>query len=161
MSGMIQVPFGNTLVTRAAPLAGPEAYKTYGMSMPAETHWRPASCEEYGCEAYASGWVTTLDLSTELGRKQYHFITHDRERSHTEQRITGTLVKCLFPAGTPCFGRSEHKVPLERPARFYVAEGDFRGNPRRIPVRVHQRAEDWAEDFSGHLEGIKSLSERG
>lgn len=162
MSGMIQVPFGDATVTRPEPAGPASAYKTYGMSMPLQTHWRPATCEESGCAAYRNGWVSTFDLSTDLGRKQYHFCSKvDRDRSFTEQRPGGALVKLVYPPGTPCFARSEHKVPLERPARFYVAEGDFRGNPRRIPVRVHQRAEDWVEDFASHQDTIKTTLGRG
>lgn len=161
MSGMVSVPFGDTFVQRIAPLMPAQAYKTYGMSMPLKTHWRDATCEEADCEAYRSGWASTFDLSTVLGRKQYSFCTHDRERSYSEQRPGGTLVKLVYPPGTPCFRRSEHKVPLERPARFYVAEGDWRGNPRRTPARVHSRPEHWVEDFSAHADKIRTAVERG
>lgn len=161
MSGMIQVPFGNTSVWRPAPAMDPQYYKTYGMSRPLRTHWRPATCEEVSCEAYRCGWVTTVDLSTDLGRRQYHFITHDKSRRHSEQRVTATLVKLVFGPGNPCFRRGDHKLPLERPARFYVAEGDFRGNPRRIPVRVHHNGSDWAEDFGLHQDKLATAIGRG
>lgn len=158
---MVSVPFGHTRITRIAPLARPEAYKTYGMSMPLKSHWRRATCEEIGCEPYRSGWVTTVDLATDLGQKQYEFITHDTERRYSMQRVTMTIVKFVYGPGYPCFARSDHKVPLERPARLYVAEGDWRGNPRGIPVRVHSRAEDWIEDFSEHQDKLATAIQKG
>jgi hypothetical protein len=163
MSRLIQVPFGSRgqTVTRIAPLMGAEHYKTYGMARPLKTHWRPATCEEAGCLPYRKGWVTTVDLTTDLGQRQYHFITHDRERRYSVQRVTATLLKFTYGPGFPCFRRSEHRLPVERPARFYVAEGDFRGNPRRVPVRVHTRAEDWVEDFSGHQDKLVTALGRG
>lgn len=137
----------------------PGAYKTYGVAMPARTHWRPASCEEADCEAYRSGWVSTFDLSTDLGQQQYHYCTHDKTRSYSEQRSGGTLVKLVYAPGNRCFRK--HQVPLGRPARFYVSGGDWRGNPAGTATRVHQRAEDWVEDFSEHQDMITTAIERG
>jgi hypothetical protein len=157
--GTIQVPFGHAMVTRIAPKAGPDKYKTYGMSMPLKTHWRAATCEEVDCEAWRNGWVTTVDLSTDLGKKQYDLITHDRERRYTMQRVSLTLVKFVYGPGFPCFARSQHRTPLPRPARYIVAHGDWRGYLER--PRVHQRAEDWVEDFALHHDQIRTAIERG
>ena len=146
---------------RIDPLMPAEAYKTYGWSMPLATHWRPATCEEAGCEHYRDGWVTTLDLSTELGQKQYAFCKGDRERRFTEQRPGAGTVKLAYGPGQPCFRRGDHKLPLGRPARFYVVEGDWRGNPRGVPARVHPRAELWCEDFAEHQDKLATAIERG
>lgn len=159
MAQMVQVPFGNTRVNRVMPAMPVQNYTTYGMSRPLATHWRPATCEEAGCAAYRHGWVTTVDLSTDLGQRQYHYVTHDRTRRFTEQRVTATLVKLLFGPGQPCFRASEHRVPLERPARFIVAHGDWRGYLGT--PRVHVRAEDWIEDFSEHLDRLATAIEKG
>lgn len=156
---MVSVPFGDTTVQRIAPLHPRQAYKTYGLSMPLETHWRPATCEEVDCGAWKHGWVTTTDLDTELGRQQYELITHDRERRYTMQRVSLTLVKFVYGPGFPCFARSKHRVPLERPARFIVAHGDWRGYLER--PRVHSRAADWVEDFAIHADKIKTAVGRG
>lgn len=161
MAGMIQTPFGHTTVSRVEPLMAPEAYKTYGMSMPLRTHWRPATCEEVGCAAYRSGWVSTFDLSTELGQKQYAYCKDDRSRSFSMQQASMTLVKLVYKPGNKCFQASDHKLPLGRPGRFYVAEGDFRGNPRNIPVRVHRSADNWVEDFSEHQDKIATAIQKG
>lgn len=155
------VPFGQATVSRIDPVGPAHAYKTYGMSMPLRTHWRQVSCEEIGCEAYLHGWVSTFDVSTELGQRQFAFCRMDRTRSYSLQRPSVSLVKLVYAPGNTCFRRDEHRVPLQRPARFYVAGGDFRGNPRGIPLRVHQRAEDWCEDFAEHQDRLSAAIERG
>jgi len=158
---MIQVPFGTALVSRIEPGMPAAAYKTYGWSMPLRTHWRKATCEETGCDHYASGWVSTFDLGTDLGQRQYHYCTHDRTRRFTEQRVSLTLVKLIYAPGSTCFRRDEHRIPLARPGRFYVSGGDFRGNPRGIPARVHHSAADWCEDFAEHQDKLAAAIERG
>lgn len=159
--GMIQTPYGYTTVSRIEPLMPAQAYKTYGMSMPIRTHWRPATCEEIGCQAFSNGWVSTFDLGTELGAKQYAYCRNDKSRSFTAQRAGTTVIKLVYGPGNKCFQAGDHKLPLDRPGRFYVAEGDFRGNPRNIPVRVHRRAEDWVEDFSEHQDRLSTEIQRG
>ena len=157
---MISVPFGDTTVQRIAPLHPVSAYRTYGLSMPLKTHWRRATCAEVSCLQYLNGWVSTFDLSTDLGAKQYHFCSReDRDRSFTEERTALNLVRLSYPAGTPCFRRGQHQVPLERPARLIVAHGDWRGFLGA--PRVHARAQDWVEDFSLHADKINTAIGRG
>jgi len=161
MLPMIETPYGHTRVSRVAPLQPAHAYKTYGVAMPLRTHWRPATCEEVGCEAWEKGWVSTFDLGTELGRKQYDYCRDDRTRSFSVQRPGLTLIKFVYKPGNRCFRSGDHRLPLGRPARFFVAEGDFRGNPRGIPVRVHRSGSDWAEDFAEHQDQLVTAIGRG
>ena len=158
---MVSVPFGSTRVNRLMPKMGPQNFKTYGLAMPLATHWRKATCEETGCDAYLKGWVTTLDLSTPEGQFHAETIKNDKTRKYSVQRVSVAVAKYVYPPGNRCFRESQHRLPLERPARLYVADGDWRGNPRRTPVRVHQRAEDWVEDFSLHQDTLKTAIERG
>jgi hypothetical protein len=160
MAGMIQVPYGlhGQFVTRPAPLMPAQAYKTYGMSMPVQSHWRPATCEEIMCFNYLNGWKTVVaegsphaDIARSL-RGSYSF---------TETAQPGGMVEFVFAPGQKCFKWNDHRVQLERPARYYVADGDFRGNPRRTPVRVHQRAEDWVSDFGEHQMKLAEAVQRG
>lgn len=154
--GMIQVPFGRNgaVVSRIEPLQSPDHYKTYDMSMPVSTHWRKATCEEVGCANYQNGWDTILPAGSDKAdlvrslKGRYHF---------TEFPAEGGLVKFRFPP-QPCFEQSRHRVPLERPARFTVARGDFRGY--FSTPRVHRRAEDWVEDFAIHSDKIRTAQER-
>jgi hypothetical protein len=161
MAGMIQVPFGHTSVSCIQPLMPAHAYKTYGMAMPLATHWRPSTCEEAGCEHYRHGWVSTFDLATDLGVKQHDYCKADRTRSFHIQRAGLTLVKFVYKPGNRCFRSGDHRLPLERPARFTVRGGDFRGNPRGVPARVHSSATDWCEDFAEHQDRIAAAIQKG
>ena len=161
MAGMVQVPFGSAMVNRIEPVLPAQAFKTYGMAMPLRTHWRPATCEEYGCEAYLNGWVSTFDTATDLGQQQYDYCRQDRTRSFHVQRVGGTLVKFVYKPGNRCFRAAGHRVPLGRPPRFLVTGGDWRGNPRGIPVQVHQRADDWVDDFANHQDKIAAAIGKG
>lgn len=161
LSQMVSVPFGHARVNRLVPAMGAEAYKTYAMSMPLATHWRPATCDEIDCAAWTNGWVSTFDLGTDLGQQQYAYCKADGSRSFTEQRASLTLVKLVYAPGNRCFQAADHRAPLGRPPRFLVAEGDWRGNPRGIPARVHTRALDWVEDFSEHQDRLATAIQEG
>lgn len=162
MSRMVQVPFGNAIVTRLAPDAGPEYYKTYTMSSPFASHWRPANCEEYECQDFIHGFVITIDFSTNLGKKQLHYLTkEDKDRRYHMQRTGPYEVKLIYGPGNPCFKRGDHRVPLDRPPFYLVAEGDWRGNPRRVRPRRHQRPEDWVDDFATHQIKVAETMKRG
>jgi hypothetical protein len=157
---MIQVPFGNTMVTRVAPRQSADHYKTYGMSYPVGTHWRKATCEQADCQSFQFGWVTTVDMSTDLGQRQYHYITHDRTRGYT-MSSAANLVSFTYPPGTRCFAAADHKVRLERNPLFMVREGDFRGNPRGDEPRVHTTAENWVDDFATHADKLSTQIQKG
>lgn len=158
---MVSVPFGHVRVSRIAPALPAHAFKTYGMAMPFSTHWRPASCDEYECDAWRSGWVTTVDLSADLGQKQADFMRRDRTRRCHEQQVDMTTVKFVFGPGQTCFAAADHRVPLERPPLYVVSGGDWRGNPRGVPQRRHQRAEDWVDDFATHQDKIATAIGKG
>jgi hypothetical protein len=136
------------------PKAGPEAYKSYSWRQPLETHFRRASCEETRCQQFVHGWVSVVDLATELGQHQHHFITHDRERQHTAEQA-GTLVSFTFPPGTRPFDspKHEHRKPIGYDPIMLVTGGDFRGNPRRTPPVV-MRPQDWVDDFATHQDRL-------
>jgi hypothetical protein len=158
--GMVQVPFGNTFVSRLAPLASPLAYKTYQMKLPLATHWRSATCEEADCPDFANGFVTKLDVSTGQGAILADMIRKGKTgRSFTENRPPGTITEFTFPPGTPCFAGG-HKVRVERPATFLTVGGDWRGNPAG-QRRVHKNGTEWAEDCAEHLDRINTERNRG
>jgi hypothetical protein len=158
--GLVQVPYGHSMVSRIAPAMGPEAYKTYSMNAPLRSHWRPGTCEEFECDAYLYGWVSTFDLSTELGQQQYWYCKADKERGFSMQRVGTSVVKLTYKPGNRCFRSADHRVPVGRPPRYLVAGGDFRGNPRNIRV-VHRNADEWVEDFSIHQDKLATALERG
>ena len=141
-------------LTRIPPKLGPQAYKSYGLRRPLESHWRVATCEEYGCEAYRCGWVTTVDTSDDLGKARHYYISHDRSRRHSVQHVGGSLYKFVFGPGQACYRASEHRTRIDRAPLLVVADGDWRGNPRNTPVRVHRTVDDWVDDFSTHQERL-------
>lgn len=161
MAGMVQVPYGHATVSRIEPELPAHAFKTYGMSMPLRSHWRPATCDEFECDAYQYGWVSTFDLATELGAKQYAYCRQDKTRSFSAQRHGTTLIKLVYKPGNRCFRSADHRMPLARLPRFYVAGGDWRGNPMGVPARVHQRADDWVDDFANHQDTIATAIRKG
>lgn len=161
MRRMARPPFsGAVLVNRPTPIGDPQHYKSYTMRAPVRTHWRPATCEEYECLDYQYGWVTTIDLSTDLGQKQYHYLTHDKERRYSMQRLSLSIVKFIYGPGHRCFRSDEHKVAVGKPPKLLVVGGDWRGNPRG-EVRVHTRIEDWVDDSRVHQDKISTLVKRG
>ena len=137
---------------RPEPSMGPQNYKTYAMSAPLKTHWRQATCEEYECEQYLHGFVTTIDVSWDLGQKQFEYLSHDKTRRGTMQRQHEHGEIHLRPR-QQCFNWGEHRVPIGKPPRLLVLGGDWRGNPNG-QVRRHTRVEHWVEDSAGHLDHL-------
>jgi hypothetical protein len=146
---------------RMVSKAGPEHFKTYSQTAPLSTHWKRGTCEEVGCDDLRNGFVTTVNTDSELGRKQFYYLTHDKDRSYSMQRVGPTLFKFVYKPGNPCMRRASHRVPIGRPSFYLVAEGDWRGNPRRTPPMRHRRAEDWVEDFALHQRTIADAIQRG
>lgn len=143
------------------PASGPESYKTYKALAPLSTHTRPATCEEYGCNDFLNGFTITVNLDTELGKKQFYYLTHNPERKAggTMEQLNQFLVSFHFGPGNRCFRSGEHRVGMDRMPFLLVAQGDWRGNPRRIPVRRHRNADDWVDDFATHQQKMKRAIE--
>lgn len=149
-------------INRVAPAMPAEAYKTYEVSAPLRTHWRPASCAEFECSASLRGWETLVDVSTDLGVQQAAYIRSGRSgRAYVEERRGDTLVAFLFKPGQPCFKTSEHRVAVGRPPLYVVRGGDWRGNPRGETPRVHTRPEDFVDDFATHQGRLADAIQEG
>lgn len=138
----------------------PTQTKTYEISAPVQTHYRPATCEEAGCLAHRHGWRTAVDVGSTLGAQQAAYIRARSGRRFREEPGDGTIVYFAFEAGQACFASASHRVPLERPALFVVRDGDFRGNPSGR-TRTHTRPADWVEDFAGHQQGLADAHNQG
>lgn len=134
---------------------------TFGIRRPAQSHWRPASCAEVECQAYMHGWVTAIDEASSLGQTQAAWIRGGSRRRYTEARGLDGLTLFTFPAEQPCFDAASHRRALDREPLFVVVGGDWRGNPRRIPVRRHRNAEDWRDDFGENQQTLADLQRRG
>lgn len=132
-----------------------QAYKTYQIASPIETHYRKATCQEVNCEAYRLGWRLQLDI---LQPKDKQTIKDSRRKFVIQEDDKG--VKWLvFEAGQPCFQASLHRTTLERPEIYRVGRGDYRSYDERT-ARI-LRPEDWLDDFANHQDRLKTLQERG
>lgn len=146
-------------VNRADQRLKPEDMKTFQIKAPEVTHFRTISCEQAECKNYLRGWRMVIDLNTDLGRQQGRYIKYSAGRSYevTDQREG--LVELEFAKGQPCFERHQARVE-EIPAVFVVKDGDYRGNPRGTPARVHTRAEHWVEEFAENQDWLRTNQER-
>lgn len=144
---------------RVDPTTPVQAMQTFQIQSPHETHTRVVSCEDYECQAYKNGWRMKLDLTTELGQRQAFYIKHHSGRSWKAVDQSDGLVTLEFASGQPCF--SEHRVSNQRPEIYRVKGGDHRGNPLRVPTRVHSKPEFWVEEFAENQDRIRSAIEKG
>lgn len=145
------------------PAMPASAYKTYAWVRPLSSHWRQARCDEVDCPQYRNGWVTILAETDPAQAGQAAYVRQEVSKGwkYTETRIEGGLTEFRFPPGQQCFKASMHRLPTGRPAIWLVRDGDWRGNPRGTPGRIHTRPEDWIEDFSGHQDTLRTAMERG
>lgn len=145
-------------LNRIVPQAGAEHFKTYAISAPISTHFRPATCAEAECGAHTNGWKTLADETTTQGQ----WIAAEVRRSGRRFTVTreAGITAFVFEPGQTCFAVSKHRVPLERDPVFLVKGGDFRGNPRGIEL-VTRKPEDWVDDFATHQDKVAAAVQRG
>lgn len=141
-------------VNRPTPAGPPQAYQTYQLVFPKETHWVPATCAQIDCDAYLYGWASTFDAHD----ARVLWIRAESGRRFTETRTPAGQVQFAFPAGQRCFRSHEHKRRLERVPVHRVLHGDFRG---AVLLRTHTRGEDWVDEFATHQDRIATLVGRG
>lgn len=143
---------------RIDPQLPVEAVKTYSVSAPIATHYRPASCAEVECPNMQHGWRTKIDPSTDLGAAQIRYIEQESGRRYTVEPDPDGLLVYTFAAGQKCF--AQHQISLEREPLYVVRGGDWRGNPRGEQTR-HTNADDWVDDFANHQQTLADRLERG
>lgn len=143
---------------RITPNMSVDAYKTYRISSPLATHWRPGTCAEAECAHHLDGWQSTIDEATVLGQQQAHYIRRQSGRGFTEERLAGGLTCFTFPAGQTCFA-SPHQVPVGRPELYVVRDGDWRGNPTGRSQTL--RPQDWIDDFGEHQNRLADQMKKG
>lgn len=130
------------------------AYQTYSITKPRDTLIK-AVCEQVGCSAWRHGWESSIDESTELGKKQAEYIRQKSGRTFRELRRANGMTTFRFESGQRCF--ADHQT---RPEIYRVRDGDWRGNPTGR-TRVHARPEDWVDDFGTHQLRLVENQERG
>lgn len=129
-------------------------YKSYRILAPAPTHFRPATCAEVDCPPYLHGWRTRVEgLPPELVHT-----ARTSGRRYTEMHVAEGETWLIFEAGQPCFKASEHRVRIDRPEIYIVADGDRRASMNH---RRHANAADWVEDFGENQQRLADQAERG
>lgn len=143
---------------RIEPAAPATAYQTYELRRIPGVHTRKATCEEVDCLAYLNGWITKVDLGTDLGRRQLEYIKKQSGRRYRDVTASAGLVELMFEPGQQCF--AQHQKPVERDPLYIVRGGDHRGNPTGLH-RQHTRGQDWVEDMTEHLDKVQQDKQRG
>lgn len=133
------------------------AVKTYGIRVP-DSGWRVVRCEEVSCPNHINGWRTTVDESTDLGRKQAGYVRHHSGRHFTESRNSEGLTVFTFKPEQQCF--KEHKVRNDMPASYIKRAGDFRGNPDGTITRIPSD-QAWVDDFGENQERLTDEIKKG
>lgn len=146
---------GAVLLNRIQPALGPEAYKSYSWRQPLETHFRRVRCADVQCADFTRGWVTVVDTATDLGQRQFDYLSHDKSRRWHMEKTGTSLVSFTYPPGNEGFdsAKHEHYRPIGYEPIMLVHGGDFRGNPRGTRPVV-MRPQDWIDDFATHQDRL-------
>lgn len=142
------------------PRLGPAHFKTYALLRPRGSHFRQATCEEFECDQFINGFELHVDTSTQLGQRQYHYVTHDTTRSFVKKRTGQFIFTFHYPPGNDGFGDAHrHLMNIQRPPTALVMPGDWRGQTG--DARVHKRLEDWVDDSQNHHDKLATVRQRG
>jgi hypothetical protein len=147
-------------LNRATPALPVGAMQTFAIRRPrgARLLWdKVADCAAAGCAAHLYGWVTRVDESTELGRRQAAYLRRCG-RTFVEAR-EAALTAFTFAPGQQCFAAT-HEVPTEAEPLYVVRGGDWRGNPTG-ERRIHRNGVEWVEEFGEHQQDIADRIARG
>lgn len=144
-------------LSRIQPRMGAALYKTYEVVSPLPTHFRPATCAEVGCPHYLSGWRVRVEA---LAPDLLH-AARNSGRKYVEQSVAEGETWLVFEAGQDCFKARTHLTHTDRPPLYLVRDGDWRGNPRGTKARLHQRPDNWVEDFAEHQQKLADEIEKG
>ncbi len=142
------------------------AHLTYAIRSP-RTQPRLVTCEEFGCEAWAKGWTTTIPADQlDIFRAACNGQLDGLKRQAISVDSDAGLMFTFLP-GNPCFdarnpeGRVPHLMYPPAPEFYFVGPGETRRGFSVKGSRQHTRAEDWREDMQEHLARVKRDEERG
>jgi hypothetical protein len=145
------------------------------LDQPAETHFRPATCDEVDCSQQMLGWVTVLDptqhadLITVIlnsGRRFTQMRSEEASEKASKPLPPG-LMAFVFPPGQQCFQR--HRVQLDKPPLMAHQRGDAfvnarTGSPTWVPNgdrRPHTRVVDFVEHFNQEADAVNRMRQKG
>lgn len=133
-------------------MLSPTKMVTHAIVAPLGSHWKRATCEEYGCLPHQNGWrletagLTAEQVATAKRSGRRYVVEHDAQGAEV----------LIFEAGQQCFRVSEHWVRLEREEFFLRRPGDWRGNPdpHSSPL-VFSGADAWHDSIGTQLDKIR------
>lgn len=145
-------------LNRIPPKLPPRANVTYQLHAPFSTHWRKATCEEFGCLAHRNGWRVNVSA---LPPQKVHAAMNSGRRYSVLDLGPGEKY-LVFEPGQPCFQSDSHRLRVERPEIFVARGGDYRryvGSHRQFKGR--RGAADWVESFAENQGRLAMLAARG
>lgn len=146
---------GAMRIVSAAPV---QAFRSFGMTVTRRVH---ATCEEFGCEHWAKGWITAVPpdspdegvLVAACDGRVDQF-----RRRWTRIEVTSNGFHAYhFPPGQPCLRASTHTIPWN--FAWHHRDGDWRGNPTGIVV-PHPDGTSWVDEFGEHQQRIADQRKR-
>lgn len=141
-----------------SPLAGPEAYKTYSVSAPLETHHRKATCAEVDCPHYLAGWSFHVEAMFALN-PQWEHAARTSGRKFTEVSYGEGQTWLLFEAGQPCFAADQHRKRLDELDIFRIRGGHQAVRPTGRVAVVSPQA--FVDDFGENQDRLAETERRG
>jgi len=111
-------------------------HRTFGLQRPPDSRYRAESCAAVDCAAYTMGWITAVDETTNLGRRQGRYI-RGSGKAYTARRMRSGLTEFLFDPGQDCW--EQHYIRRE----VFTAD-----------QRVHTTGAFWVEDFAEHQDRL-------
>lgn len=143
---------------RIQPSTPVTAMKTYALRAPLGTHFRKATCEEYGCPDYLGGFRATLDERDPDQKFRADYIRKESGRGFTEEHDEHGRTVFTFHPGQMCFHAADHHVRIqEQPTLCLVRDGDWRGNPtgHSRPLSEQDLIDDSGETFERLADKLK------
>lgn len=155
-------------MTRPVPRLPDHLKQGYHILAPVATHWRPATCEEVGCDRYINGFevhVDESDLQPLGGAERAEYIRNGSGRKYSEWRTQAGITIFRFPPGQKPFGdeHDQHRVRLDRPELFVVSEVNPHSGRREFTR--HDGAQDgavnWVDQFANHQDKLAAKAAEG
>jgi capsid protein len=142
-------------LNRIEPALPAQAFRTFQISAPVASHFRPASCAEVDCPNWLNGWRVQVEKLT----PELLHAAKTSGRRHREEPLAPGVTWLVFEAGQPCFRAGQHRTPIGRPELYLVRDGDWRQSYGQ--ARQHTRPEHWVEEMSENQQRLIDAKQRG
>lgn len=137
-----------------APEMPAHNYRTWAITSPLRTHWRPATCAEVECGKHLRGWTTVTDDPAVID-----YVRRRSGRRFREEALPGGISRFSFEAGQRCFQWRSHQLRLDREEIFVRLDGHHqRYSGGRL---VHSGAVSWRDEFGEHQQKLADAIRRG